>query len=814
MKTFKPFRNYVSRIFPVLLCLLACLLASPTKYQWSGNVSAQQTDGADDIKLKALQRDGLTACTAPVSINPGQSINGILQNGDCLLSDNSYYDAYSFTGTAGQQIYISLSSTQFNSYLFLYRGSFPGGEFVADDNDGGGSRNARIPAGAGFLTLPASGTYTILANSLSAAETGSYTLFLGVSAAQPCSYIVNFGPVVPELPASGGFRTFDILTQSNCPWTAFSNVSWITVFPASGSGSATVTISVSQNFGASRIGSVVIAGQTLNIFQQDVSTTCTYSVTRRGAGANEIPSGGGSVIYDVTTQNGCSWTSASSFPWITVSAGSSGTGNGSVTVNVASNSGPIRTGTVIIAGQTITITQNAAPACSYSVAQIGTTIPEIFASGATRSFSVTTQAGCPWTVVSNVPWITFTTANGIGSGTFTVTIAPNTGPERSGTINIMGQVINFFQLGATCTYSISPSGFQASVNGGAGSFNITAPAGCAWIAASNIAWINITGGNSGVGSGTISFNILPNSTGSGRVGAITVAGQTYVITQAGGATPRRTVIDFDGDGKTDYAVAGFARGFSTMQLRYWYISINGTNEYREIQFGMLGDREVPADYDGDGKTDIAVFRGGVWYWLQSSDNTFHGIQWGLGSDIPVPADYDGDRKADLAVFRQGNWYFLNSSNNQFLGIQWGLPLDKPVPADYDGDGKTDVAVYRNGSWYWLQSSNNAFGAAFWGLPSDSPVVADYDGDGKANPAVYRNGIWYIYFSPQSYKQFQLGNANDKLTVGDYDGDGKADISVWTPQTALFSVLRSSDNQLSQFQFGQFGDVPLASAYFP
>jgi hypothetical protein len=159
-------------------------------------------------------------------------------------------------------------------------------------------------------------------------------------------------------------------------------------------------------------------------------------------------------------------------------------------------------------------------------------------------------------------------------------------------------------------------------------------------------------------------------------------------------------------------------------------SIAGTATFT----ATLSTRIAPGDFDGDGKSDITIYRpsNGGWYILKSSTGytTYVSYQWGLTGDITVLGDFDGDGKADIAVYRPSNgaWYILLSSTNftTYVSYQWGLAGDVPVAADYDGDGRTDVAVYRpsTGAWWILWSSTNysTYDAYLWGLPGDVPLL--------------------------------------------------------------------------------------------
>lgn len=245
----------------------------------------------------------------------------------------------------------------------------------------------------------------------------------------------------------------------------------------------------------------------------------------------------------------------------------------------------------------------------------------------------------------------------------------------------------------------------------------------------------------------------------------------------------------------------------------WYVA-DPAGGLTAKNLGSSSDTPISADYDGDGKSDYAVFRDGTWTISRSSDGGTSTKYFGMAGDIPVRGDYNGDGITDITVYRPttGTWFFLNKDGVGLSAIQFGLNEDQPVPADLDGDGKTDIAVFRpsNGVWYSLLSSTGKFYAVQFGLNGDVPVVADFDGDGADDITVYRpsNGIWYTWKAASgTFDVRQFGISTDVPVAGNFDGDGVTDIAVFRPSTGVWYIWKSSDNTVDYRYFGTSGDIP-------
>jgi hypothetical protein len=302
-----------------------------------------------------------------------------------------------------------------------------------------------------------------------------------------------------------------------------------------------------------------------------------------------------------------------------------------------------------------------------------------------------------------------------------------------------------------------------------------------------------------------------------------------------------TPLDFDGDGKSDFAILR-SRADGSNFLLDWYIALSTTNSVRHAQwgFGNNTDLPVPADYDGDNRTDIAVWRmssepgESVFYILNSSDATVRIEKFGQQfDDVKVTGDYDGDGKADLAVYRATspglqNYYIyrgsLNNPNGNLTYVPWGSGFNLyAYRGDFDADGKQDFCIRTGVLFILRRSSDSEVEYIRWGLDNDALAAGDYDGDGRTDFCVRRTNSsndyeWYILErdgggtggAPIIWGRNAVP-IDFTFGAGDYDGDGKSDIGVYrltgNPSNTYF-IRRSGDGSMLAYQFGRDGDIPL------
>ncbi len=381
---------------------------------------------------------------------------------------------------------------------------------------------------AGAATGKGNGAVTLAVDASSGATRSGTIRVAGqtvtvTQAAASCTYKIT--PTIGTISAAGATATVTVSAPGHCPWTAASNVPWTTIASGTaGTGTGSVQLNIAGNPGGARTGTVIIAAQTFALTQ--AAAPCTYKIT---PDTGTISAAGGSATVTVSAADHCSWTAASHVPWTTIASGAAGTGAGSVQLNIAGNSGAVRTGTAIIATQTFGLTQAAAP-CTFTISPTTIDVPM---AGGERTTNVTTRGDCAWTAVASVPWITVTEgSSATGSGTVKFNVAANGGDARSDGITIGGQTLTVRQEAAPCTFAFSTASQTYDALGGYGAVGIATRSTCSWTAvASSIGgWLVITDRGAGTGNGVVNFSV-PINAGPERTGSLSVGGQTFWVIQ-------------------------------------------------------------------------------------------------------------------------------------------------------------------------------------------------------------------------------------------------------------------------------------------
>lgn len=232
-------------------------------------------------------------------------------------------------------------------------------------------------------------------------------------------------------------------TTAACQWTASSPDSWIGVPAGQRTGSGTIQASIAANGGAARSGRIAVGSASLTVTQDAAPPApCTFKLA---ASQNPVPASGGDFRLDVGTSAGCKWQASSSDEWIGISSGGMA-GSASIPFVVRPNTGDPRSGRIAVGDTTITIAQ---AGCVTDVSPANQDLPSGTSSG---KLAVSAIGNCLWTVRAP-SWIVGLPASGAGSSAVAFRVEANTGPARTGTIEIGGRKVQVRQAGGIGTVS-------------------------------------------------------------------------------------------------------------------------------------------------------------------------------------------------------------------------------------------------------------------------------------------------------------------------------------------------------------------------
>jgi hypothetical protein len=347
--------------------------------------------------------------------------------------------------------------------------------------------------------------------------------------------------------------------------------------------------------------------------------------------------------------------------------------------------------------------------------------------------------------------------------------------------------------------------------------------------------ITLSGLPAGGASGRIAFRYFVENGGTTGANSDYIGIDTFAYTaNTGGPAAPDAQIDYNGDGKSDWSIVRPA-GPNPSDFMTWWNSWNTIGPVSPVTWGIQSDEFVPADYDGDTKDDIAVYRAGspsTWYILNSNGNTIRVETFGqTGDDPSIVADYTADNKDDIAVYRinaaagGNNTWFYKSQGAAFVSVVFGTNSgaggDFPAPGDYDGDNKADFVVQRNqsgtGVFYKLLTTG-VFTAEVFGNGTELIVPGDYDGDGKTDVAtagiVGGNWQWNYRSSMTGATVTDTwGVATDIPIVGNYCGDNRSDYAVWrSGGVSTFFAMAPVVRNICTQTWGTTGDLPVGIEY--
>jgi hypothetical protein len=265
---------------------------------------------------------------------------------------------------------------------------------------------------------------------------GSTTTISQVTAPDAVRCQTSVASPPSTVPHAGSQVTLTVVAERECSWTATSEATWAKVAPAAGQGQATVSVTVSANPDASvRSGAIAINETRLSLTQE--AAPCRFQL---GSSQSQMSHTGGRTSVNISAPNGCAWRASSSDTWARLLS-DSGTGSGTVEIDVSANSGAERTATISIADQSMVLVQAARasnlPGCTTGLDPNDRTFGPTGGDGSVR---VAAPSGCSWSAAASASWIELSGSSGTGTDTVRYRVTANTSTSlRTGTIVIDGR---------------------------------------------------------------------------------------------------------------------------------------------------------------------------------------------------------------------------------------------------------------------------------------------------------------------------------------------------------------------------------------
>lgn len=489
----------------------------------AGTPTAQTTINTNPQGLQVMIDS--TQYTAPASFNwtsgSQHTINVVTPQ--VSSGTRSTFTSWNHGGAQSQSITAGSSDTaytaNFSTQYLLTATASPGvgGSIGASPSSGDGyyssGQSVQLTAtpNSGYQFSNWTGSVSGTSNPLSVTMNGPRSQTANFTATV-CNYSLSSGSA--SFGSGGGSSGFNVTTTAGCSWSVTNVPAWVTINSgASGTGSGTVNYTVASNSSTARNASLAAGGQSYNISQSGAQVSLTFQTSPSGL----------SIQVAGVTYTSPQTIALSIGDQVSLNAVTPQTIGGNTRYNFTGwSNGPVTT------GQTITVPSSAASyTASYSTQYL---LSIAVAPAGSGSVAASPFSADGYYASGQAVQLTATANSGYQFSSWTGAVPGSTSPTSVTMSGPRSQTANF--TAAACSYSLSSASASFGSSGGTGSFNVTTTAGCNWSVTNVPAWVSVTSGANGTGSGTVNYTVTANG-GAARNVSLAAGGQSHTISQSG-----------------------------------------------------------------------------------------------------------------------------------------------------------------------------------------------------------------------------------------------------------------------------------------